>query len=76
MRHELGVDREEHGGVRRFVGCSDKVGKHFDNTGDGAKPSYYHVSNLLKKGIRMLFYAGDRDFIWYVAPHFPTRCPS
>lgn len=26
VRHELGVDMEEDGGVKKFIGCSDEVG--------------------------------------------------
>ncbi|GJN87454.1 hypothetical protein Rhopal_000403-T1 [Rhodotorula paludigena] len=36
VRHELGVDLDPHGhGVKKFQGCSGKVGWHFEATGDG-----------------------------------------
>jgi len=35
VRHELGVDLDPHGhGVKKFVGCSDKVFEHFTLSGD------------------------------------------
>lgn len=34
VRHELGVDMEPHGGVKKFIGCSDVVGYRFSSTGD------------------------------------------
>lgn len=34
VRHELGVDMEEGGGVKKFIGCSDEVGYKFSVTGD------------------------------------------
>jgi hypothetical protein len=38
IRHEIGVDHERHHGrdaPKEFFSCSDKVGKHFDLSGDG-----------------------------------------
>lgn len=34
VRHELGVDKEADGGVKKFIGCSDEVGFRFSATGD------------------------------------------
>lgn len=35
VRHELGVDLDKHGhGTKKFVGCSDKVFRHFEQSGD------------------------------------------
>lgn len=34
VRHQLGVDKEAGGGVRKFIGCSDTVGFRFSTTGD------------------------------------------
>lgn len=35
VRHELGVDLDKHGhGMKKFVGCSDKVFRHFEQSGD------------------------------------------
>jgi len=35
IRHQLGVDHEADGGVKEFIGCSEKVGEDFAATGDG-----------------------------------------
>ncbi|CEQ41860.1 SPOSA6832_03622, partial [Sporobolomyces salmonicolor] len=63
VRHELGVDLEPHGGVKRFIGCSDQVGFRFSSTGDQSKPSYPHVAHMVDNGIATLFYSGKADFI-------------
>lgn len=34
VRHELGVDMEVGGGVKKFIGCSDLIGYRFGATGD------------------------------------------
>ncbi|KAK4051905.1 hypothetical protein OIV83_002610 [Microbotryomycetes sp. JL201] len=63
IRHQLGVDKEEHGGVRKFVGCSDTVGFRFATTGDQSQASYPHVAHMLDNGVSVLVYAGNRDMI-------------
>merc|ERR1711939_1253530 len=61
--HTLGVDKESHGRVKNHTGCDPTVGYKFSATGDGAKPSYPHVANILNNGVSALLYSGDRDFI-------------
>ncbi|GAA5993920.1 hypothetical protein JCM5350_002867 [Sporobolomyces pararoseus] len=65
VRKELGVDLEphRHGGVKKFVGCSDKVGFRFTVSGDQARPSFPAVSHLVNNGVSALFYSGKKDFI-------------
>ncbi|GAA5886105.1 hypothetical protein JCM16303_000043, partial [Sporobolomyces ruberrimus] len=64
VRRELGVDLEpHHRTVKKFVGCSDKVGFRFTVSGDQARPSYPAVAHLVNNGIRALFYSGKKDFI-------------
>ncbi|KWU44075.1 carboxypeptidase Y, partial [Rhodotorula sp. JG-1b] len=64
VRHELGVDLDKHGhGTKKFVGCSDKVFRHFEQSGDQAKPSFHQVANALESGVDTLIYVGTKDFI-------------
>ncbi|KAM0754515.1 peptidase S10, serine carboxypeptidase [Meredithblackwellia eburnea MCA 4105] len=63
VRHELGVDLEENGGVKKFIGCSDQVGYRFAATGDQSKPSFPHVAHMVDNGVSALLYSGKRDFI-------------
>ncbi|KAL8278754.1 hypothetical protein RQP46_008823 [Phenoliferia psychrophenolica] len=63
VRHELGVDMEAHGGVKKFIGCSDLIGYRFGATGDQSKATYPHVTHMLDNGVATLIYAGKRDFI-------------
>ncbi|GAA5898408.1 hypothetical protein JCM8208_006975 [Rhodotorula glutinis] len=64
VRHELGVDLDPHGhGVKKFVGCSDKVFEHFTLSGDQVRPSFHQVADLLDNGIATLLYIGTRDYI-------------
>ncbi|KAI5476314.1 cathepsin A (carboxypeptidase C) [Pseudohyphozyma bogoriensis] len=63
VRHELGVDAEEDGGVKEFIGCSDIVGYRFAATGDQAQASYPKVAHFIDNGVAALFYAGKADFI-------------
>lgn len=57
----LGVDKLGPGDSRdgTFVGCSDKVYKHFASTGDGARDSTWAVRDVLEKGVRVLAYSGE-----------------
>lgn len=61
----LGIDKtgagDHHDGT--FLSCSDNVYNNFAKTGDGAKSSMHAVSNLLDNDVRVLLYAGERDFI-------------
>ncbi|TNY19149.1 Alpha/Beta hydrolase protein [Rhodotorula diobovata] len=64
VRHELRVDLDPHGhGVKKFVGCSDKVFEHFTLSGDQVKPSFQQVADLLDNSIATLLYVGTLDFI-------------
>ncbi|SGZ17102.1 BQ5605_C020g09095 [Microbotryum silenes-dioicae] len=63
IRHQLGVDNEVSGGVKRFIGCSDPVGFRFSTTGDQSKATYPHVTHMVENGVRTLIYAGKRDWI-------------
>ncbi|PWN33593.1 alpha/beta-hydrolase [Meira miltonrushii] len=61
----LGIDKsgagDKHDGS--YASCSDKVFSRFSKTGDGAKDSTWAVKDLLENDIRVLLYAGERDFI-------------
>lgn len=72
VRHQLGVDHEAHGGVKKFIGCSDTVGYRFSATGDQSKPSFPNVTHIIENGVDALFYSGDRDFIcnWWGNNHW------
>lgn len=64
-KEALGIDKtgagDRHDGT--FTSCSDHVYNNFAKTGDGAKSSMPAVVDLLEKGVRVLLYAGERDFI-------------
>lgn len=49
--------------VSKFEGCSSKVGQNFAFNGDGSRPFNQYVAQILEKGIPVLIYAGDHDFI-------------
>lgn len=49
--------------VDKFESCSEDVGLGFFFSGDLAKPFQGFVAELLDKGIPVLLYAGDKDFI-------------
>ncbi len=51
----------------KHKGCSNRVGRQFDKTGDDARPVVQAIPDLLESGIRILIYAGDADWIcnWY-----------
>jgi cathepsin A (carboxypeptidase C) len=61
----LGIDKtgagDHHDGT--FLSCSDNVYNNFAKTGDGAKSSIPEVKCLLENDVRVLLYAGERDFI-------------
>lgn len=51
-------------GVHRFFeGCNDDVFDRFDHYGDGTRPVMGDFAPLLNKGIKVLIYAGDADWI-------------
>lgn len=49
--------------VTKFEGCSSEVNTNFAANGDGARPFNQYVADILDKGIPVLIYAGDFDFI-------------
>lgn len=61
----LGIDKTGAGDLHdgTFLSCSDSVYNNFAKTGDGAKSSVPEVVKLLENGVRVLLYAGERDFI-------------
>ncbi|PKI84390.1 carboxypeptidase C [Malassezia vespertilionis] len=72
VRTKLGIDPtgfgDAHDGV--FVGCSDKVFAEFGLVGDGSRDSTWAVRDILGKGVRVLSYSGEHDFICnYIGNH-------
>lgn len=60
----LGVDAHVGDGRDgKFTGCSDAVFKHFGKTGDGSRSSVWAVQELLARGIAVLVYEGNHDWI-------------
>ncbi|SAM08480.1 hypothetical protein [Absidia glauca] len=55
------------GAIGAYQECSDKVYDRFFLTGDSIRNTDGYVANLLNRGIRVLIYAGDADYIcsWY-----------
>lgn len=49
--------------VSVYEGCSDPVFNAFTYTGDGGKPFQFDVAKALEKGLPVLIYAGDKDYI-------------
>ena len=49
--------------VDQFNSCDENVGTNFFFSGDHSKPFQQYVSELLDKGIPVLVYAGDKDYI-------------
>lgn len=46
-----------------FTGCNDVVFNNFILAGDETRPFQQYVAELLEKGVPVLLYAGDKDFI-------------
>lgn len=46
-----------------FTSCDDTVFRNFLLSGDETKPFQQYVAELLEKGIPVLLYAGDKDYI-------------
>lgn len=46
-----------------FSSCDEKVFRNFIASGDETKPFQQYVAKLLKKGVPVLIYAGDKDYI-------------
>lgn len=46
-----------------FTSCDDTVFFNFFKSGDGAKPFHRDVADILEKGVPVLLYAGDKDYI-------------
>ena len=61
IQRELGVNSSK---VPYFEACSEKVGKAFSKKGDELTSTTSEVIYLLDKGILVLVYAGEYDWIW------------
>ncbi|EEQ36343.1 Carboxypeptidase Y [Clavispora lusitaniae] len=46
-----------------FTSCDDTVFRNFILSGDEMKPFHQYVAELLEKGVPVLLYEGDKDFI-------------
>ena len=62
IQRKLGVNSSL---VPDFVACSEKVGEAFSKKGDELTSTTSEVIYLLNKGIPVLIYAGEYDWIWY-----------
>jgi cathepsin A (carboxypeptidase C) len=62
IQKELGVNSSL---VPSFEACSEKVGEDFSKKGDELTSTTAEVIYLLDKGIPVLIYAGEYDWIWY-----------
>lgn len=49
--------------VDSFTGCDNSVFLNFILSGDESKPFQQYVKELLEKGVAVLLYEGDKDFI-------------
>ncbi|KAI0464778.1 carboxypeptidase C prc1 [Komagataella kurtzmanii] len=49
--------------VDTYESCNFDINRNFLFAGDWMKPYHEHVSSLLNKGLPVLIYAGDKDFI-------------
>jgi len=59
VRAELGVDVE----VKEYKSCSEDVNRRFFLDGDFARPLVNEIPRILSSGVRVLIYAGDKDWI-------------
>jgi cathepsin A (carboxypeptidase C) len=59
VRAELGVDAE----VKEFKSCNDNVNRRFFLGGDHSKSLADDISLMLDSGVRVLIYAGDKDWM-------------
>ncbi|OZJ02684.1 hypothetical protein BZG36_04056 [Bifiguratus adelaidae] len=59
VRQALGVDEK----VQKYESCSDSVGFRFGLSGDHSRNHVKNFPVLLAEGIRVLIYAGDKDWI-------------
>lgn len=57
VKAALGAD------VETYSGCNFDVNRNFLMGGDWMKPYYTRVTEILEKGLPVLIYAGDKDFI-------------
>lgn len=51
------------GNIDIFTSCDDTVFRNFILSGDGMRPFQQYVAELLDKGVPVLLYEGDKDFI-------------
>ncbi|KAM0751196.1 peptidase S10, serine carboxypeptidase [Meredithblackwellia eburnea MCA 4105] len=59
VRTKLGV----HLGIGPFQSCSGKVGNNFGLTRDEMQPTFFHLTGLLERGVKVLIYVGELDWI-------------
>jgi carboxypeptidase C (cathepsin A) len=59
-RSVLGVDRAV---PQKFSSCAHDVGARFNARYDRFHPTYHYVAALLERGIRVLIYVGEYDWI-------------
>ncbi|OAA40513.1 carboxypeptidase Y [Beauveria brongniartii RCEF 3172] len=57
VRAALGVE------VPRWTACSDSMDRAFHAAGDDIQPVHRHVRTVLERGVPVLIYAGDVDYI-------------
>ncbi|KAM3476563.1 hypothetical protein MY5147_003169 [Beauveria neobassiana] len=57
VRAALGVE------VPRWTACSESMDRAFHAAGDDIQPVHRHVRTVLEKGVPVLIYAGDVDYI-------------
>ncbi|KAM3551673.1 hypothetical protein ARSEF4850_007756 [Beauveria asiatica] len=57
VRAALGVE------VPRWTACSDSMDRAFHAAGDDIQPVHRHVATVLERGVPVLIYAGDVDYI-------------
>ncbi|KAF5356001.1 hypothetical protein D9756_004412 [Leucocoprinus leucothites] len=60
-RQKLGVDLRFIG--KNYTTCSADVGSQFVFTLDYARPTYHYVGALLERGVRVLTYVGNYDWL-------------
>lgn len=62
IQQKLGVDQYP-GKPERFVGCNLDVVQRFGAVLDNIFPAEIYIEQLLERGIKVLVYAGDVDWI-------------
>ena len=60
VREKIGVDPSI---TTNFSSCNNAVGARFAYTQDHTFPTQYYIAALLERGVRVLLYVGDYDWI-------------